>query len=102
MGKLPNPSRPSPRWRAILLASALTPLALSMQGCEHLPLVGKTVLVQRTAPPPDLTTCAAEPTMPAVFVSEVDRYSWAQSAILAGRECRTILGKLAEWAVTKL
>jgi hypothetical protein len=79
----------------------LTLLLLSTAACGHL-LPGKTVLVQRDAPPPDLTTCPAETPMPPVFDNEAHRYAWATDAILSGRACRSILEKLAAWATQKL
>ena len=101
MGKLPKASRPSPGWRAIPRACVLTLLLLSTGACGQI-LPGKTVLAQRDPPPPDLTSCPSETPMPPVFDSEAARYAWALDAILSGRACRSILARLAEWAVTKL
>lgn len=79
----------------------MLPISLTV-GCEHFQPPGKTVLVQRDAPPPDLTTCPSETAMPAAFGSEAERYAWATDAILSGRACRSILEKLADWALRKL
>lgn len=74
----------------------------SISACEHFQSPGRTVLVQRDPPGPELTTCPPETPMPATFGSEAERYAWATDAILSGRACRSILAELAAWALRKL
>src|SRR5690242_19808238 len=57
----------------------------------------QTIIVhQPTAPPiqAGLRTCQPEPVMPPRTASDVAYAQWLAGAVLSGRDCRNVLGKL--------
>lgn len=57
----------------------------------------KPELVHRPAPAPLVAECPRQPALPATFVDEGERYTWALKAIAAGKACRSAHDKLSEW-----
>lgn len=75
-------------------AAIIAALCLVLGACASQP---QTVIVhQLTAPPiqAGLRTCQAEPMMPSRTASDVSYAQWFAAAVLSGRDCRNVLGKL--------